>query len=197
MLSKHIESLQFVWQKRNRHLTTVPRYYCFGGSIKTWRLTSRKHKKRPLRTKKKNICNIGQKSLIRSTKQLFVEKNTLFEITAHMEREFFVSQPEALLKDRRSFRISYSISETLMIIKNFKMTYLYNSLFGKKPYRSGSHKNLQIACINSVQKKWNSLQRLEICWCVLRDILMQRYSVPEKDRTSKVVCSALIIAWGS
>lgn len=51
---------------------------------------------------------------VRSTKQLFVEKNTLFEITAHMEREFFISQPEALLKDRRSFRISYSISETLM-----------------------------------------------------------------------------------
>lgn len=34
---------------------------------------------------------------VRSTKQLFVEKNTLFEITAQMEREFFISQPEALL----------------------------------------------------------------------------------------------------
>jgi len=29
MLSKHIESLQFVWQKRNRHLTTVPEILLF------------------------------------------------------------------------------------------------------------------------------------------------------------------------
>ena len=137
-------------------------------------IKTRKHNKRPHQLKK-NIRNIGQNSLIkkmttvltvRSTKQLFVEKIHCSKLLLTWKESFSSVNPKPFFKDRRSFRISYSITETLMIIKNFKMTYLYNSLFGKKPYRSGSHKNLQITCINSVQKKWNSLQRLEICCCV-------------------------------